>query len=143
MKWPHSVYNRECGHFISWCARRGPPVGGVCLRKATAFSQTRGSVPIAARPSIRCGRLIKCALPTSRAQRTFQQRSQTVNALKHRRYNKSTFSAGAHSPMTDWMDWCLQTHPPRTACVGLCLQGSIPCLMTLRAPKHACCIMHT
>ena len=58
-------------------------------------------------------------------------------------YIKSSFSAGAHSPMIDWMDWCLQSHPLRTACVALCLPGSRPHLMTLRAPKHACFIMHT
>ena len=64
---------------------RGPPVGGVCLRKATDSSQTHGSVPIAARPSIRCGRLMACALPTS-LQRTRQQWFQSTNALKSKRY---------------------------------------------------------
>ena len=111
--------------------------------KSIDSSQFRVSVPMPTRQSVRCGRLIKCALPTSRAQRTFQERSQTVNALKNRRYSKSTFSASAHSPMRDWMDWCLQSHPPRTACVALCLQGSTSLLMTLRAPEHACFIMHT
>ena len=49
----------------------------------------------------------------------------------------------ALSTMMDWMDWCLQSHSPRTACVALCLQGRVPPLMTLRAPEHACFIMHT
>ena len=34
-----------------------------------------------------------------------------MNALKNRRYSKSTFSAGAHSPMIDWMDWCSSRIP--------------------------------
>ena len=50
-----------------------------------------------------CGRLMACALPTSHAQRTRQQRSQSANALKNRRYSKSTFSSVACSPMMDWM----------------------------------------
>ena len=107
------------------------------------LSQTRTFVPLASQPSVRCARLMACALGVAEAEGTSQERSQSANALKNRRYNKSTFSAGAHSPMRDWMDWCLQSHPPRAVCVALCLQGSIPLLMTLRAPEHACFIMHT
>ena len=82
-------------------------------------------------------------LGVAEAEDTRQERSQSANALKNRRYSKSMFSASAHSPMSDWMDWCLQSHPPRTARVALCLQGSTSLLMTLRAPEHACFIMHT
>ena len=39
----------------------------------------------------------------SYVQRTRQQRPQSANALKNRRYSKSTFSAVACSPMMDWM----------------------------------------
>ena len=90
-------------------AGRGPGAGGCELRKRIALSQSRSSVPMPTQQSVRCGRLMKCALPTSRVQRTFQERSQTVHALKSRRHNKSTFSGtGASSPMRD----CRLDGPP-------------------------------
>ena len=86
----------------------GPPVGGVRLRNASILLRHAVLVAtmfvvhmIAARPSIRCGRLMKCALPTSRVQRTFYQWLQSTNALKSKRYNKSTSRKGACLPMTD------------------------------------------
>ena len=61
------------------------------------FSDTRFGTDRAPTVHPLRARLIKCALPRSRAQRTFQQRSQTVNALKHRRYNKSTTTRSAQA----------------------------------------------
>ena len=50
--------------------RRVPGQEGQNLGIRPDFSQTRGSVPIAARPSMRCALLANCALATARAQRT-------------------------------------------------------------------------
>ena len=82
---------------------RGPGVDGCELRKSIDSSQSRGSVPIATRQSVQCVLVMVCALGVAEAEGTSQERSQSANALKNRRYNKSTFSAGASSPMMDWM----------------------------------------
>ena len=73
---------------------------------------------LASRPSVRCVHLINRAVATDFAHRTFQQRSQTANALKSRRYHKSAPSAGELSPMLDLMNSSHQ----RTARASLLLQ---------------------
>ena len=122
---------------------RGPPVGGVCLRKATDSSQTATAVPMPTRPSIRCGRLKKCALPTILAQRTFQQRSQTANALKSSWYKTNIERAGALSPMMDGSNSSLQARSPCTTAAALCLPVAIPAYMMPSAPILAHASMHS
>ena len=54
---------------------------------------------------VQCVLVMACALGVAEpeAEGISQERSQSFNALKNRRYSKSTFSAGASSPMMDWM----------------------------------------
>ena len=68
----------------------------LCLRHAVWYRCRRDS------PSSACC-VMACALGVAEAEGTSQERSQSANALKNRRYSKSTFSAGASSPMMDWM----------------------------------------
>ena len=72
-------------HFLFFCVIkdvwRGPGLGGPCLRKSTDSSQARGSVPIAARPSVHCVPVIARALGRIKAEGTHKERSQTRVAL--------------------------------------------------------------
>ena len=88
------------------------------LGKSIDSSQTRGSVPMPTRQSVQCVLVMACALGVAEAEGTSQERSQSANALKNRRYSKSTFSAGASSPMMDWMI----SSPSRVARASLLLQ---------------------
>ena len=99
------------------------------------------------RQSVQCVLVMACALGVAEAEGTSQERSQTV---KRERAEKQAIVHQVNvqrrrSLADERLDGlvCLQSHPPRTACVALSLQGSIPLLMTLRAPEHARFIMHT
>ena len=61
-----------------------------------------------------CVLVMACALGVAEAEGTSQERSQSANALKN---SKSTFSAGASSPMMDWMI----SRPSRVARASLLL----------------------
>ena len=46
------LFKHSCANDSDTTSRRGPALGGVCLGKPTDLSETRGSVPIAARRSV-------------------------------------------------------------------------------------------
>ena len=72
-------------------ARRGPGLGGPCLGKSTDSSQTRASVPIAARPSVHCVPVMGVALGRIKRQGYVKERSQTRIAL-----TQDVFRSAAH-----------------------------------------------
>jgi hypothetical protein len=79
------------------------------------FSQTRGSVPIAARPSTRCALPTNRALATSRTQRTFRSLWHGVDALTCRWYqNLAARASYAPAPMKgEKAAQVLASMPPR------------------------------
>jgi len=56
------------------------------------------------RQSIHCVPLMPSPIELGELYRTSYQTLQTANALKNSMYPSPTFSAGACSPMMDWMD---------------------------------------
>ena len=72
------------------------------------------------RPSICCVPVMVRALGIAIAEGTQPERSQTVDALKNRRYRSAPLSASARSPMMNWLTTCLQSHPS-------CIAGTTTC----------------
>ena len=61
----------------------------ICLGKPTDSSETRGSVPIADRPSVHCVPVIARALGRIKAEGTHKERPQTRIALAQERYTSA------------------------------------------------------
>ena len=84
-------------------SRRGPRVGCENLGKSIVSSQTRVATPTPVRPSVQRVPVMAHTLGAREAESMSQERSQTEIALKIRRDHHTPFSAGAFSPMMDWM----------------------------------------
>ena len=80
--------------------RRGPALGGVCLRKTTDFPQTHTRVPIADRQSIHGMPVIAGWIELARRYRTSYQRPPGSNVTSQERYkttNIVAFAVQAHA----------------------------------------------
>ena len=81
-------------------ARRGPALGGVCLGKLTDSSETRVSVPIAARQSVHGMPLMVRALGGTRAEGTQLERRKKLQITSQERYTSASiwpFGVQAHA----------------------------------------------
>ena len=84
---PHRLRRRVYGsEWVLIVSRLVPDVRCQNLRNCPDFSQTRGSVPIAAGPSVLCSIAINRALRAASAQHTFQMRCSSRNAFELERY---------------------------------------------------------
>ena len=94
------------------------------------------------RPSICCVPVMVRALGIAIAEGTQLERSQTVDALKNRRYTSATLSASARSPMMNWMTTCLLSHPTCIAGAATCSAMTTHTQVKLSAPElhHHCMI---
>ena len=73
------------------------------LGKTPDLSQTRGPTPMPTQQSIHCVPELDRTLRSCSAQRSVQVRSKSRERLEVEVGCQSTFSAGACSPMMDWM----------------------------------------
>jgi hypothetical protein len=105
------------------------------------FSQTRGSVPIAARPSTRCALWTNSALATSSVQRTIRLVWHGVDALKSRLYQTLAARASyAPAPMKgEKAAQVLATMPPRWLPAT---RPAPPCYFLLHQPFRASRLTH-
>ena len=81
--------------------RRGPGLGGPSLRKSPDSSQTRGSVPIADRPSVHCVPVIAGSLKLMELEGSVKERSQTRVALALERYKTAAHGDVERTPKKD------------------------------------------
>ena len=82
----------------SW---RGPGLGGPCLGISIDSSQTRGSVPIADRPSVHCVPVIAGSLKLMELEGSVKERSQTRIALALERYKTAAHGDVERTPKKD------------------------------------------
>ena len=112
--------------------RRGPALGGACLRIDTDSSQTRGSVPITARQSVRCVPVIAGSTELGRRYRTIYQRSETRIALALKVYHSAAHGDVKRAPQDEWSDRGLQVLDLKAA-------GALSCscvVEDIRAGSH-------
>ena len=89
--------------WVNYSVGRGPRVGCENLGKSIVSSQTRVATPTPVRPSVQRVPVMAHTLGAREAESMSQERSQTEIALKIRKDHHTPFSAGAFSPMMDWM----------------------------------------
>ena len=87
----------------------------LCLGKTTDSSETRGFVPIAARPSIRCVPVIVRALRRIKPEGTHKERSQTRIALAQERYISAAHGDVVRWTNNEWSDRDLQVFDLKAA----------------------------
>ena len=94
-----------CGSsWLHLTAGRGPALGGVCLGKPTDSSQTRASVPIAARPSIRCVPVIARSLELVGLEGSVKERFETRIALALRMFRSAAHGDVDGTTNSEWTE---------------------------------------
>ena len=88
--------------------RRGPALGGACLGIDTDSSETRGSVPIAARQSVRCVPVIARSLELNELEGSVKERFETRIALALRMFRSAAHGDVERAPQDEWSDRGLQ-----------------------------------
>ena len=116
-----------------YCLRRGPALGGACLRIDTDSSQTRGSVPITARQSVRCVPVMVRALGRIKPEGTHKERFEKRNALALRMFRSAAHGDVERAPQDEWSDRGLQVLDLKAA-------GALSCscvVEDIRAGSHS------
>ena len=119
-----AVLRQHSGHSGAMPAattgRRGPGLGGPCLGISPDSSQTRGSVPIADRPSVHCVPVIAGSLKLMELEGSVKERSQTRIALAQEWYHSAAHGDVERTPKKRRSDRDLQVIDLKAAAALSC-----------------------